>query len=398
MQYLYSFLAISLIASFPAFAESVKRTDSNFNFPFVEGNQLDIELGLETDHIDNFLNQKQDKQSTTAYALSAHGFAQFHDDDHLLQSYANIDTKFFDNFEEDDHTDVTLLGKYFYRLMPAHRLLISSSFDKRYEYRGTGLSRGIANTFSKGDTKENTLVNLGYQIGNLNSVSRFNAIIGSEQSEYSTRRAVTNIYDYQRLFTQLDLDYLITGKSYLAFDLGFNDFAYDNNRASDRTEARALVGAKWSPNQASSLAILLGYQAVDFESLDRKEQDFAWQGSYDWRPTERFRLSLITARKSEVENEQESEAKITDTYQASLTYLFNERWQFNTLVQFERKDTLLRNASRLDKELQLSSSVSYQLNSSFTIVGRYQYIESNSDFSPFDYERQQLGVSLSYDL
>ncbi|REL30997.1 outer membrane beta-barrel protein [Thalassotalea euphylliae] len=398
MQYLYSFLAISLLGTFPAFADSVKRTDSNFSFPFVEGNQFDIELGLETVHIDNFLNQKQDKQSTTSYTLSALGFAQFHDDDYLLQSYANIDTKTFDDFEEDDHTDLALLGKYFYRLMPAHRLFISSSFDKRYEYRGTGLSRGIANTFSKGDSKENTLVNLGYQIGNLNSVSRFNAIIGSEQSEYSTRRAVTNIYDYQRLFTQLDLDYLITGKSYLAFDLGFNDFAYDNNSVSDRTEARALVGAKWTPNQASSLAILLGYQAVDFENLDRKEQDFAWQGSYDWRPTERLRLSLITARQSEVENEQESEAKITDTYQASLIYLFNERWQFNTLVQFERKDTLLRDASRLDKELELSSSVSYQLNSSFTIVGRYQYIESNSDFSPFDYERQQFGVSLSYDI
>ena len=396
MRYLPLLSLASLLTTFSSFAEYVQRNDSNFELRFVEGNQLAVKSILSAGYIDNFLYQRDDALSTAEYALNTSGFAQIHNDDHLFQAYGEVTRREFEKFKEDDHTELTLLGKYFYRLNQDQRLFVSTGFDRFYEYRGTGLSRGAASTLIKGDKKENTLINAGYQLGSLDTVSRLNFTFGLEQSEYTTRRQVTKIYDYDRAFVQLDVDYLVSGKSYLALDVSFSELTYDFNENLERSDGRALIGAKWSPTKASGVAFLVGYQLVDFTNIDRDEKDIAWRVSYDWSPSDFVSIKLLSARATENQTEVESNVRISDLYQANLIYRFNDRWQLSGAVVHSESDVLLSEGARSDTEWQLSALLTYQFNSSFALLGRYQYTESDSDFLPLNFDRKELTISAEY--
>ena len=260
----------------------------------------------------------------------------------------------------------------------------------------TGLSRGAASTLIKGDEKENSLINAGYQLGSLDTVSRLNFTFGLEQSEYTTRRQVTKVYDYDRAFVQLDVDYLVSGKSYLALDISFSDLTYDFNENLERADGRALIGAKWSPTKASGVALLVGYQLVDFTNIDRDEKDIAWRVSYDWSPSDFVSIKLLSARATENQTEVESNVRISDLYQANLIYRFNDRWQLSGAVVHSESDVLLSEGARSDTEWQFSALLTYQFNSSFALLGRYQYTESDSDFLPLNFDRKELTISAEY--
>ena len=136
MRYLPLLSLASLLTTFSSFAEYVQRNDSNFELRFVEGNQLAVKSILSAGYIDNFLYQSDEALSTAEYTLSSSGFAQIHNDDHLIQAYGEITRREFEKFKDDDHTELTLLGKYFYRLNQDNRLFVSTGFDRFYEYRG----------------------------------------------------------------------------------------------------------------------------------------------------------------------------------------------------------------------------------------------------------------------
>ena len=394
MRNLAFIVVLSLAYTAPSLSTPIERSDSNFNMPFAEGNQFNADLAIDTEYVDNFLHNRVDEESTMSYALRSSVFSQAHNDEHLVQAMANLKAITFDNFSDDDHADISVFTKYFYKLQPDHRLFVSASFDQYYEYRGTGLTQGMANAVDKGDTKQNKLANIGYQFGRVDTVSRLNVFAGIQSSGYTTRESVTRLYEYDRRFVHLDIDYLLSGKTYLAFDANFSDLSYKDNELLEREDTNALFGIKWQATHSSELAILLGYQQVDFSHIDLSESKFAWRASYQWQPSEHLNVALQTARRSENETEQGSDLKITDLYQASLDYQFAERWLLAVQMSFQENDVVSRDFERTDEELTAIAKLSYQFSPRLNIYSHYQLTEKDSDFLPYSYDKQAMSIGV----
>lgn len=387
---LISFLLLSPIAK----AVEVERSDSNFNLEFIEGSRLDLSLTSEVFYIDNFLYSEKNKQSTSGYSINPKAFLQAHNEQHLVQFLANVDYIGYENFEDDSHTNSTLLAKYFFKLAPDHRLFVSTSFDDTFVHRGKGLTQGIAQAVDKGDEKQESLFNIGYQYGRVESVSQFNLSAGIENSEYQTRREVTEFYDFQRSFVQAELNYLIGTKTYFSSDVLYADYEYENAPYLDRNESLLLAGVKWDYSEASRFELLIGIQRIDFSNTDDSEDKFSWRASYHWQPNEVFSLKILSSRKTEDEAELDSYLKISDFYQLTVNYLMTDYLGFSLQVLGKDSELSIADALREDFEFSTLMGINYQYNDDIRANFSLSFNEKDSDINQFSYEQQLLSVGV----
>lgn len=382
----------------PAYAVNVERTDANFNLDFVEGSRVDFSLSAEVNYTDNFLYSQEDKQSTLGYSINPSAFLQAHNDNHLFQVVTDVTRNQYVDFEEDNHTDTVILGKYFYKLAPDHRLFISGSLDNLYQFRGQGLSKGNAQSVDTGDKRQDTMVNLGYQFGRVESVSRFNLLVGAENSEYKTRRSSTYLYDFNRGFIQAELDYLIGAKTYLSSVLTVSDYDYENSDSLSRTETTALAGINWEVTTASKLKLLVGSQQIGFDSYDSNNNKFSWLASYHWRPNDFMSFTLSSSRKTEDDAEAVTDFKITDFYQANFNYLMNDYLRIIVNVANKHSDVIFNQQERDESELYSNVTLNYKYSNWLSASFAVSYTENDSEVALFSYDRQlmSLGVDILF--
>ncbi|WP_448213271.1 outer membrane beta-barrel protein [Colwellia sp. MEBiC06753] len=387
-------LSLTLLTVANSYATGYQRSDSNFNFPFVEGDQFIGNVKLNGLMIDNFLFSEDTQQSTTGYQVEPSLFIQSFSDHQLLQIYADANYKTYAKFSDDQHTDITALGKYFIKTIDQQRAFFSASFNKNYEFRGTGLSQGIANTLAKGDTRETALFNLGYQIGRPESVSRLNALIGAEQVSYSTRKLITSAYEYDRIFAAIDFNYLLSGKTYLATDFVYGQFNYKANEAFNRLHGHGLIGVKWQPSVLSELKLLLGYQAVSFDENNYRQSSFSWLGQYLWQPSELFTLSLKSARSTDDTSELNTAVKITDNYGVDIKYQLTDTVNLGLNASYRDSLVVLAEGESKDKRTIFNAKVNYKITDTVLINGEYLYTDKEANLTTLNYNRQIFSVGL----
>lgn len=388
-------ISIALLSA-SALSNTLQKSSNDFDFSFTEGNHLNFNLGAEYGHTDNFLNQESDESDTSYQKLSLNSFMQAHTDHQLIQLSGNVNTYFFDEFSEDDHSDIDLRGKYFYKFGGDHTLFGSGSYTKLYEYRGTGLTKGDALSADKGDKYDDTLFNIGYRYGSFDSVSKVSALIGGTKLAYKTRESITNVLDNKSTFAHLSVDYLLSGKTYFSIATEYEDIEYDHAVGQDRDEIAALAGIKWEASNLSQLTLLLGYESISFEEELLDDRDtFKWRVSYDWHPIDQLKVRFNSGRNSDKSSSALTNYVLKDDYSLNATYAYSRFLSFNVALSYYDEETNFIDESVNEEYVLISSRFKYILNHWFSMYAKAQFETKDSDLFINEYDKATFNVGVN---
>lgn len=378
----------TIFTSSISFASTLTQTENNFEFSFIEGNSFDISVSAELGYVDNFLNLSKDEESTGYTKLSPRTFLQVHDDKHLLQIAADAQSFSFDKFDEDNHSLLDFKGKYFYKLTRLHTLFGSAALSERFEYRGTGISKGQPTLFNSGNEYEDSLINVGYRFGSFDSVSKASLLIGQTEREYQTEKAITKVLDTTSEFAHISLDYLISSKTYISMSLEFEDVEYKFANEQSRSQKALLAGIKWESSELSYLTLLLGYEALKFDESTLSDSDiFKWRASYDWQPIDRLNIKFSSGRATDKSTTLTSNYVIKDNYGFTGIYNVSELTKLSVDFNYIDEEINFVDRSVSEKYISLRSQIGYKMNDWMTFYIKGMVENKSSDFSSYEYDK-----------
>ena len=346
---------ITIAAIFVAFSALVHaEADNNIRF----------NLAVEAGYIDNFLYQTRDQQSTAYYTLSSDLALTSKMQQSAFDFDANVTGHFFEQFENDQHTNFTLKPKYQFKFSQNQGFYITALWLNRYVYRGEGLSLGEAKSLSEGDEKKNVGVHAGYEYGTTASQAKLRVNVAYDEGEFTTRRDFTSKLDTEVLSINSSFDYLLSGKTYLAFDIDYKTIEYPNEPLINRDSLTGLVGIKWSTTVISELSFLLGYQKLKFDESNRLLSRY--------RLAQRYQIDLAHA--------------VTEQLTVFVAVGLNQE-QFFTAINRQEEDYI-------SSTLQLN----YQYNDRLSLQASYNYQSLEANYRDIDYRYNRLGLSVSVEL
>ena len=395
----YISLIVGLMSPFLTYATNVDRQRSNFDIEFVEGSRAELEAQASIAHNDNFFLSESSKESTTVYSLSSDVLLQAHNEQHLGQLVASGDYVRYEKFSEDDHTDVAVLGKYFYKLASDHRLFISGSYETLYELRGDGITQGNPALTDKGNERELTLVNAGYQYGRVDSVSKLNFVIGQSSHEYTTNRAITSVRDFERDFVNFDIDYLLSAKTYISAVIEYEEIDYQNDNSLSRDVTSALTGIKWQASDITGISLLMGYEDITFEDpLFESSNNFIWRANLDWQPLESLMFNFTTSRRTQESNTLVTSYRTSDLYNVSVNFNVNDFSRIAVKAGLDNAELTQQPLVRQDDELSLALEYHYKYSERLSFALMSMYRDKDSTFNEFDYDNTNVSFTVKVSL
>lgn len=345
-------------------------------------NKLSVFVKADTGYIDNFLSSGVDEKGTGVFVLSPQIDFRSEGQQSLLEIDANVEHVSYNQFSDDNHIDYKFSPTYQYKFSRNKALFLTGDYNHSYELRGTGISIGDAENLSSGDEKATYHARVGFKYGSEHSSARWTIDSGITKSEYTTRRAATKIVDNQIFSIKSGFDYLLSGKTYLAFELQHNDISFENNEVLDSTKKTALAGVKWATTEISELQFLLGYQKVSFsEKTFSDDSTFKWRIDYIWKPTENSEFHFLSERSFEETNRLQNSYNVSDRHHISAILRLSEYFHFNL------------NAGVVNQEINFQSSRESEDIFTGSIV--FSYLSSERLRFNFSYELNDLSATNS---
>ncbi len=385
-----SFLLTSLLVacgclSSQVFAESEKK--------------LDFKLSADAGYIDNFLYQTRNEQSTAFYNLSSALDLEIKNNQSAFNIDGTIDSFIFQDFDDDNHTDFTLKPTYQYKFAQNQRLYMSGLWQNQYAYRGTGLSLGEANALTEGDKKAIKGAGVGFEYGNDDSQGKLNVEVNYNESEFTTRRALTNQLDSEVTHIKSSFDYLLSGKTYLAFDVGYQMVDFPNATISNRDSLTGLVGVKWQTTVISELSFLFGYQNLKFENNSVADDDaFKWRFDYTWRPSDFTTVHAVSNRKFDESNRLTNSYRLAEIYQVDIAHAFTDSFNIFVAVSLNRDQFITPESQQDENYLSSKVVLNYQRSERVNYHLRYQHKALDANYADIDYQYNSLTLGMTIHL
>jgi len=381
-------LGLILLTSFPLQAQT--------NFALAGGNKFTAKLLSEYGQMSNFLNKNDDEESTGFIKVEPSIFIQTQLSRHLMQIEANVSHYQFNDFSEDDHSNLFFKPNYYFKIDHNKTLFADIKLQEEYEYRGTELSLGDASSISTGDNKKTVAANIGYLYGQIDSVAKLRLSIGQEDFRYKTRRAQNQLLDRVDNNAAASVDYLLSGKTYFAVDLDYIQAKFKNNKALNSDEYSVLVGMKWQSTAATQLEALVGYQALTFEDDSfASDSAFKWRVDLNWQPTLINKVNINTQRNYETTNRIEDSYRVVDSTNLQVTHQFTDYFQTSAAVGY-RKEKIVY-IGKTDKENYLYSEIklNYQRNDWLTFFAGFVFTELDANVERLNYQGHSLSLGFS---
>jgi len=367
----------------------------NGEFSFSEGNLLSASIKTELGQIDNFLRSHDDKQETSFIELSPTLFVQTQETGSLFQLQAHASYFTFDEFNNDDHYDFSVLSKYHLRFTESHKTFLTAFIADNYEYRGTGLSLGKPNFLEEGDTKRDQFFNLGYLYGHQESLARAKILVGYRDFSYLTRKNITNQLTYSSNYFQGNFDYLISGNTYFSTKVQYENISYDMNADLERKQYLALAGMKWRSTELTQLHLLLGYEKAEFTNeLFGEEDNFAWQVKLSWNPLERMSLEFNSGREIKDTYKIVKSVSLSNYYNFGLSYDFNEKLEFNIKGKIINEDVISVENNISEDHFETTARLQYQWRHWLSVLAQYNYNTFDSTRIIHDYDLKEVSVGI----
>ncbi|WP_286271142.1 outer membrane beta-barrel protein [Thalassotalea hakodatensis] len=360
-----------------------------------QGNQFNLSLSSEFGTVDNFLFDNSDEQRTNYWSLSPELYLQFVTDKQLFSFDAKTQLNKFSDFEQDDHSNIWLAPRYLYRLTDNKTLSIKASHQQTYEYRGTGLSLGDAQSLNKGDEKQQSSFSLGYSYGSSYSTAQLAVELGAVQSKYQTRRHVTNQLDQDKLFANATFDYQLAGGTFLSSALEIQQIAFEHQPIYDNTKLTALIGMKWPKSVVSQFSLLLGYQKIRFEQpLFDDDSAFKWRISWRWSPAESTNVTLASERDFAAANRLNDSYRLVDKHVMKFTQQLSDYFLLSANVGVNQEEVVYPDKRKSENYLRAGISVDYLMSDRVSLILNYQLSDLNADDMLFEYQRNSVSLGI----
>jgi len=383
-----NFLGIVFMASFAVNAQT--------DFSIESGNKLTAKLSSEYGKISNFLYQDTNEKSTGYFKIEPSVFIQTQLSRHLLQLDANISHYQYTDFEEDDHSDLTLQPKYFLKLDSNKTLFAEVKLDEKYEYRGTGLSLGDAQSLNTGDEQKTVTANVGYLYGQKDSVAKLKVLFGKEDFSYETRREENQLLDREDTFASASFDYLLSGKTYLAFDLAYTQSDFQHNESLNKVKYAALVGVKWETTAATQLQALLGYHELNFDNKGlANDSGFKWRIDVNWQPTTLMKMNLNTQRDFESANRLADSYRVVESTNLQISNQFTDYFRASAVIGYKQEEIVYSDKSDNEDYFYSEIRLNYQRNEWLTVFTGFIYRELDASEDKLNYQGNSLSLGFS---
>jgi hypothetical protein len=383
-----SILFFALIASFIADA----KTDFNID----SGNKLTGKLSSEYGQISNFFSERTNEKSTGYFKLAPSFFIQTQLSRHLMQLDGNISHYKFTDSSEDNHSDLSFKPKYFFKIDKNKTLFAEVKLLEAYEYRGTGLSLGNAQSLSTGDDKKTVSTNVGYLYGQIDSVAKLKFSVGKNDFRYKTRRSVNESLDREDSLANVAFDYLLSGKTYFAVDLAYTQSDFQYNEQLNKETFAALVGLKWQSTAITQLQALMGYQELNFEDKSlASDSGFKWRVDMNWHPRTYTKMNVNTQRSFEATNRLADSYRVVDSHNLQITNQFTNYFQTSAVIGYRQEKIIY--ADKTDKESYIYSEVklNYQRNKWLTVFAGFTFKDFDASQEKLNYQGNSLSFGFS---
>lgn len=362
-------------------------------------NNMVFNVASEVGYIDNFLYQDRQEQSTAYYNLFSKLALTSKTQQSAFDFDAQVTAHFFDNFAQDDHIDFTLAPKYQFKFAQNQRVYMSALWLNDYTYRGTGLSLGKAESLSEGDKSESTGAKLGYEYGTRESQGKLNIVVAYHENAFKTRRAITSQLDTEILSIESNFDYLLSGKTFLAFDLGYKTTKYPNNPLINRDSLTGLVGVKWYSTAISELEFLVGYQNLQFEdSRLSNDSAFKWRFDYTWRPSDFTQVHVVSNRKFDESYRLVNSYRLAQTHQLDLHHAFTDYLSVKTAIGFNHEKFISPRSSQTEDYVFSTLTLDYLYSDRVSVQLNYHYKSLDANADDIDFLYNKLGLSVKVEL
>lgn len=368
-------------------------------FNTASGNLFNLSLHTEIGQIDNFLFANQNKQNTTFIVLSPSLALQTQFDNQLFNLEFESEHVKYQDFSQDDHTNFTLAPSYQYKIAANKAFFIKTTLANIYENRGTGLTLGNANLLSKGDTRETTNFTTGYLYGSQDSVAKLSAELGQFNHQYKTRRGNTYFLDQQKHYANISFDYLLSGQSYLATNITYQDINFEHNNVLNKKKYTALAGVKWQTTEISQLTILLGYQQIKFAQPAFNDDDgFKWRFDWQWHPIYSTKVAISTERDFQEANRLSNSYRIVDNFDINITTELSEYLKVIAMLGNKREKVIYQQSDEEERYLFSQFQVQYQRNEWLSFYLKYQYYDLDASQIVLDYQRNSISIGFDVTL
>jgi hypothetical protein len=360
------------------------------------GNHFNLSLKTEVGNEDNFFFENNGKVATTFFTLSPSISMQAQFERQLFSIKAISKHTKYQDFSKDDHTNFTLAPRYQYKLAENKALFINSSIENLYERRGTGLTLGEGSLINKGDDIEITEVSAGYIFGSKESVAKLKIEIGHYESAYQTRRDITYRLDKQNDFVDLSFDYLLSGQTYIATNIFYENIVSENNALLDKEKQIALMGIKWQTTEISQLALLVGYQQIKFnESTFADDDSFKWRFNFNWHPIHSTKVAFRSERDFEEANRISNSYRVVDSYDININTDFTDFFEVTAVIGAKQEKIIYQQGSESEDYLFTNIQVNYKRNDWLSFFLRYDYNDLDSSESEYNYQRNSLSIGFN---
>lgn len=362
-------------------------------------NKVAFNVATEAGYIDNFLYLAHDEHSTAYYNLSSDLAFTTKSQQSAFTVDAKVTSNFFQNFDSDNHTNFTIIPKYQFKFSQNQRLYLSGLWLNSYAYRGLGISTGDAENLSQGDEQENMAAVLGYEYGTFESQGKLNFELTYNENQFTTRRDLTRSLDTEIVNFKSNFDYLLSGKTFLAFDLDYKITEYPNDALNNRDSITGLVGVKWYTTVISEFNFLVGFQQLNFsDSRLSNEEAFKWRFDYTWRPSDYTKLHFVSNRKFDESYRLISSYRLADTHQVNLEHAFTETLDFFASVGLNNEKFITEQRTQEEDYFFAELTLHYQYSARLSMQLNYQYKSLAANVDNIDYLYNSVGLKLKVSL
>jgi hypothetical protein len=362
-------------------------------------NNLDLDVSAEAGYIDNFLYQASNEQNTAFYKLSSKLALASKSQQSVFNLDAKLDSFLFDNFKDDEHTDFSVMPKYQFKFAQNQRFYVSAHWRNSYMYRGTGISLGNANSLTEGDERENVGALLGFEYGNIDSQGRLNVEMSYNEGEFNTRRVETSELDSEIFNLNSSFDYLLSGKTYMAFDVDYRVIDYPNDASRNRDSITGLVGVKWQTTVISELSLLVGYQNLKFEDTTLVNDDtFKWRFDYTWRPSDFTTVHAMSNRRFDENYRLINSYRLAELYQIDVEHAFTDAINISVAFALNNEQFIAPESKREEDYFSSTLALNYQRSKRLSFHLNYQYRSLDTDYADRDYLYNSVSLALNVKL
>ncbi len=366
-------------------------------FATQSGNLFQISVLPELGTIDNFLYTHQQTQSTAYVKLSTNAFMQSQFEQQLLSLKANLSHAKYQQFSQDNHSNISLTPTYQFKFSDSHSIFLRGLFQSQYQQRGTGLSLGAGASLVTGDERIYSAKSIGYLHGRQDSIAKLTLELGDETSRYKSRRALTRVLDYQLSYVNTSFDYLLSEHSYLASELSYQQISFTENPIQDKQKLIALLGVKWQTTVATRMALLLGYQKLQFEQSSFSDDSaFKWRFDLRWLPLETIDITLNSQRDFQEANRLTNSYRVVDSHQLTLSSQFNSYLSGVVDVGLNNEDIVFNDYIEEENYRYFAARINYQGSERWSVYLGYRFEDLDNTVPVLDYQR--TSVSLGYNV